>query len=190
MDPTTVLAPRRTLVVPTLVVLAPLLWFGYRGAGAPPHVMGAFEPTPGTVLAVVVGSVTVSYLLGATVAAVLNLDGIDPGRSVAGTLARPSNGSLVLVTVVAVAVVGYLIATQFVEFPGWLDALLEPFGLLLALPLVIVYVSSFVVENTLTGESFAVQAVAVAVGVSLSVVWVFLLSGGAMAMLDAISTPS
>lgn len=54
MDPTTVLAPRRTLVVPTLVVLAPLLWFGYRGAGAPPHVTGAFEPTSGAVLAVAV----------------------------------------------------------------------------------------------------------------------------------------
>lgn len=185
MDLAAVLAPRRSLVVPTLVVLAPLLWFGYRGATAPSHVTGAFEPTPGAVLAVVAGSVAVSYLLGAAIAAALSLDGIDPGRPLAGALARPSDAALALVAVVAVAVVGYLVAAQFAAFPGWLDAVLELLGLVVGLPLAVVYAGFFVVANALAFESFALEAVAVAVGVSLSVVWVFLLAGGAAAMLGA-----
>lgn len=177
------LTPRRTLILPMLIILAPLLWFVYRGATAPQQDIVTIELAARTVLITVSGSIVVSYILGAAVATWLT-DTIKPTRPLVGNLAHPRTGVLALVTTVGVAMVVYLVAIQIIEFPGWVTPILEPLGLLVALPLAIIYSGTIVVGSGLAVDAFTLEAIAVAVGVSSSVVWVFLLAIGATVLLD------
>lgn len=177
------LEPRRTQILPSMMVLAPLLWFIYRSATAPRGATVAIDLTPRTSLWVVGGSIVISYILGAAVAAMVT-DNIKPNRPLVGKLAHPTTGMLGVITIVAVAVVLYLLAIQSVAFPAWVTTILEPLGLLLALPLAIIYGGTIVVGNLLGVDAVILEAIAVAVGVSSSVVWVFLLAIGATALLD------
>jgi len=184
----TALHPDRSLVVPMLVVLAPLLWFGYRGATAPSTATLSFDPTPAAVAAVVAGSLAVSYLLAAAVDAALGLRTVDPaGRPVVAALARPSDAALAVVAAVGVGVGAYLLGSALVGLPGWVDAVVAPVGVVIALPLLVADAGVLAVGNAVAVESFAAEAVAVAVGVSLSVVWVFLLAGGAVAVVGPLA---
>lgn len=179
------LRPRRTLILPMLIVLAPVLWFLYRGATAPPQAIVTIELAPGTFLVTVSGSIIGSYILGGAVATGLT-DNVKPNRQLVGDLAHPRSGVLVLVTTVGVAVVVYLVAIQIIEFPRWVTSILEPLGLLLALPLAIIYAGTIVVGNVLQINAFTLEAIAVAMGVSTSVVWVFLLAIAAATLIESI----
>ena len=183
-----VLRPRRSLVLPFLVVAVPALYFVYRDASVA-CATGRSCPDAadaGYAFAGILGA----YLLAAGVLAVAEaLAGADvpalADRHPYARLAlRPTDATLGVLGVFVTVTGAYLLASLVTTIPAWLDALLAPFGLVLALPFAASYAAMVVVTSALFSEpSIPFQSAVVAVSLALTAVWLFALAAGTASLL-------
>ncbi|WP_423743196.1 hypothetical protein V5735_08850 (plasmid) [Haladaptatus sp. SPP-AMP-3] len=173
--------PRRALAFPFVAVLYPLLWFIIRDADiAAAYGVSGVVPRA---LGFAVGAVVVSYVVAVAVVELVDGDA-DSASTWRRWLFAPSNRALALF-----AVVSLLLGVQLLDVtttPVWLRDAERLLGVVVGWPLLVTYLGGFGL-SVLLGESLAVQFVAVAVGVSLSVVWLFVLFGW---FTDAVSRSS
>ncbi len=170
------LRPRRTLLVPTIVLASPVLWFLFREVnrtGLDQSGGTAFDWT----VAVAVGALLGSYLLAAVAVPTLQASGTGDHPVVRAVL-EPRPTALCVFAALLGGVVGYVGLSAVVTIPAPLDALARLAGGLLALPLIALYGSVIVVANELGGGSAPawLEWSAVAVGVMASVVWTAVLT--------------
>src|SRR6056297_1033660 len=132
MDPSAALRPRRSLALPLLVFAAPALYFVYRDATLDcPAGQSCLDPAhAGYAFAALAGS----YLLAAVVLAVLEVPQLADSHPYARLALRPTDRTLAVLAVFAVAIGAYMVASLVATVPGWLDAVLTPFGLVAGLP--------------------------------------------------------
>jgi hypothetical protein len=171
--------PRRSLLVPTLTALAPLLFLLYRGATT--RAEGTWTLSPGTALALAAVAAPACYAVVAAAVTVL-----DPATD--GVLTRavfaPSDGSLVVLAAAALGLAAYLLATTVGDLPRAVEAVASAAGVVVALPLAALLLAVTAVGNAAgTTPPFAVQAAVVGVGVALSVVWLALLANAGVSYL-------
>lgn len=179
--------PHRSLAFPFAVALFPLLWFVVRDAGIDAST-GSVNPTRALALAAV--AVVVSYLAAVAVVATLGIRR-GPVPAWATSLLRPSNATLAVFGAISLALGGSVVVASLVALPQWVESAAALVGVVLGWPLVVVYAGTVAVGNAVgTRPSFAVEAVAVGVGVALSASWLFVLSGWLAAVLVGTATVS
>jgi len=184
MDWYAALRPRRSLVLPLLVFAAPVLYFVYRdasmGCPAGPPCLDATHA--GYALAGLAGAYLVAVGVLATVDASALAD-----RTPYGRLAfRPTDRTLAVLAVFVAATAGYLLATLVTTIPAWVDLVLAPFGLVLALPFAASYAAMVVVTNAVFSEPpMWFQTTVVAVSLALTAVWLFALATGTAGLLGS-----
>ena len=175
MGPIASLRPRRNLAFPFVLVSFPLLWFVMRDA----DISGVGRPVTDVlprVAGLSVAALVVSYAVAVLLDAVLDLE----AESVPGwarPLARPSDGSLATFASVTLALGAYIVAGSAVTFPGWFETLASAVGVVLGWPLLLVVLGTVAVSNAFVPLPISVEIVLVALGVSISAAWLFLLSG-------------
>ncbi|MFH5797556.1 hypothetical protein [Haladaptatus sp. CMAA 1911] len=162
--------PRRALAFPFAAVLYPLLWFIVRDA----HIAMAYVKSGvgSWALGFSSGSVVVSYVVAVVVVEVVEGDS-DSASTWERWLFAPSNRTLALF-----AVVSLLLGIQLLDVtttPVWLRDAERLLGVVVGWPLLATYLAGFGL-SVLFRDSL-VQFAAVAVGVSLSVAWLFILFG-------------
>ncbi|WP_231184747.1 hypothetical protein [Haladaptatus sp. DYF46] len=165
------LRPRRALAFPFVAVLYPLLWFIVRDADVT-TAYGVSGVVPRT-LGFVTGAVVVSYVVAVVVVEVVEGDS-DSASTWKRWLFAPSNRALALF-----AVVSLLLWIQLLDVtttPVWLRDVERLLGVAVGWPLMAAYLVGFGLSVLFRG-SLGVQFAAVAVGVSLSVAWLFVLFG-------------
>lgn len=163
-------------MVPTLVVATPLVYFLYREAGmrAPVDAGGVSRD-----IALAVGALTAGYLVGVVVTALLDVSALTGESTLARLVFRPDTVALAVFGILFLLSGGYLAATLVVEIPAIVETLATPLGLLLGLPLVLVWGGTVAVGKAVGQEPAAwVQFGAVAVGIALSVLWTVALATG------------
>jgi hypothetical protein len=171
---------RRRLVLPALIVLYSLLWATVRlstASRAPASFPGTRRVAVGLAVAV-----AASALLAASLPAV-PVDAAwlpAPARHVL----LPSNGTVLLVAFVTLALVGYVGGSSVVAVPRWLAAAARPAGVVLGWPLALVLLGRYALGNALPGRRppFVVEALVTALGVALSAVWIVALAAGVAAV--------
>lgn len=163
--------PRRALAFPFAAVLYPLLWFIIRNA----DISIAYEESGvgSRAFGFAAGAVVVSYVV-----AVVVVEVVDAGSNSDSTwkhwLFAPSNRALALFVVVSL-----LLGIQLLDVtttPVWLRDVERLLGVVVGWPLLATYLVGFGLSALFRG-SLGVQFAAVAVGVSLSVAWLFVLFG-------------
>ncbi|MFC4448282.1 hypothetical protein [Halorussus aquaticus] len=178
------LRPRRSLVLPLLAVAVPALYFVYRDAA-----MGCPSARPclgaahaGYALVGLAGA----YLAAVVVLAFADASALASHHPYARLAFRPTDRTLAVLGVFGAATATYLLATLVATVPGWLDLVLAPFGLVLALPFAVSYAGMVVVTDALLSEPpTRVQTVVVAVSLALTAVWVFALATGTAGLLGS-----
>lgn len=163
------LFPRRALAFPFAAVLYPLLWFIVRDAGIA-MAYGKSGVVP-RALGFATGAVVVSYVVAVVVVEVVDAGSTSTWRR---WLFAPSNHAFALF-----AVVSLLLGIQALDVtttPVWLRDVERLLGVVAGWPLLATYLVGFGL-SVLFRESLDVQFAAVAVGVSLSVTWLFVLFG-------------
>ncbi|WP_115862910.1 hypothetical protein [Halorussus litoreus] len=176
------LRPRRSLALPLLVFAVPALYFVYRDAAMScPAGQACLAPThAGYALAALAGS----YLLAVGVLALVDAPSLAESHPYARLALRPTDRTLAILGVLALAIAAYLAATLVATIPAWLDLALTPLGLLVGLPLVVVYGGMTVVTSALSTEpSLLVQSAVVALSLGLTGAWLFALATGASGLL-------
>lgn len=164
--------PRRRMVFPFATVLSPCLWFIYRDATVTASGRSAANVFP-QAIAFAAGAVILSYVIATAIAAIAATEE-QPLPRWKRWLFAPSNQVIGLFASVALAFDIYIVAGTV---PRWFDVVAVPVGVVVGWPLMLLVVGSIAVVNAF-GQQFAViEFVAVAVGVALSVAWLFLLFG-------------
>lgn len=177
MDFIALIQPRRSLAVPFVVVLYPLLWLVVRGAEVTAVGRPITETLP-QVLGLTAIAVIISYSTAVLVATVLPL-GADSVPAWARSLVTPTNATLTLVSVFSLALGAYIIASSMVELPQWFDSVASITGLIIGWPMMLLILGSYALGNAFPAFQNAVVAHLLIgmFGVALSAVWLFLLSG-------------
>ena len=176
-------SPRRRLAAPFLAALYPLAWVVYRGG---PGLEWA-SPEPGLALTLpVLGAVLVSYAVAVLVAP--RLPGPQSLPVVLQPLVTPSNATLGLVGMVSVAVGSFVFAS--LSFPSPLDTVASAVGVLVGWPALLAVLASIFVSNVFApgGLGYGVEFGFVALGVSLSALWLFVLAGGVVRLVGGDAT--
>jgi hypothetical protein len=177
------LSPRRRLAAPFFATLSPLAWVVYRGG---PGLEWA-SPEPGPMLVpLLFGAALVSYAVAVVVAPRLpELSGLPvPLRP----LLAPSNTTLAVVADASVAVGVYVFAA--ISLPSPLDTVASVVGVLLGWPALLAVLASIVLGNVFApgGLGYGVEFAIVALGVSLSALWLFVLAGGVVRLVGGDAT--
>lgn len=177
MDLSTLLQPRRSLAVPFVVVLYPLLWLVVRHA----EISAVGQPITDTlpqVLTLTASAVVISYATAVMVATVLSLEA-ESVPAWSRILVAPSNATLALVSVLSLALGAYIVASSIVGFPQWFDTAASIVGLVLGWPLILSILGMYAVSNAFPALQipFGIELLVGMFGIALSVVWLFLLSG-------------
>jgi len=164
--------PRRSLAAPFLAVLYPLVWAVYRGG--PGLEWASPEPGPAMLLALS-GAVLLSYAVAVVAAPRLPDTSALPAPF--RPLVSPSNATLTLVADVSAGLGVYVFASLSVPSP--LDTVASAVGVLLGWPVLLAVLGSIVLSNAFApgGLGYGVEFAIVALGVSLSALWLFVLSG-------------
>lgn len=178
------LRPRRDLTLPLLAFAVPATYFVYRNAtiscssGRP-----CLDLThTGYTLGVLAGS----YLLAVVVLAVVDLSRAVDRHPYAHLAFRPTDRTLAVLAVLVGAIATYLLATLVTTIPAWMDLVLAPFGLIVGLPFALTSATMTVVANAASNEpSIPVQMAVVAVSLSLTGVWLFVLATGTAGLLES-----
>jgi hypothetical protein len=178
------LRPRRSLVLPLLVVAVPALYFVYRevamecAAGR-----SCLDAThAGYALATLAGA----YLVAGGALALLDAGALAESSSYARLALRPTDRTLAVLAIFFAAIATYLLATLATTIPAWLDLLLAPFGLVVALPFALVHAGTVVVTDALFSEPpLWVQSAVVAASLALTAVWLFALATGVGSLLGS-----
>jgi len=185
MDVLAALRPRRSLALPLLVFAVPTLYFVYRDAAMGCR-SGAACPDPayaGYALAALAGS----YLLAVAALALVDAPSLAESHPYARLALRPTDRTLAFLGIAALAISTYLVATLVATIPAWLDLALTPLGLLVGLPLVVVYGGMTVVASALSTEpSLPMQSAVVALSLGLTGAWLFALATGASGLLASV----
>jgi hypothetical protein len=178
------LRPRRSLVLPLLVVAVPALYFVYREV--------SMECTAGrscldaTHLGYALAAVAGAYLVASGALALLDASALAESSSSARLALRPTDRTLAVLAVFLVAIATYLLATLLTAIPAWLDLLLTPFGLIAGLPLALGYAGMVITTNAVLSEPpLWVQSAVVAASLALTAVWLFALATGVGSLLGA-----
>lgn len=174
------LRPRRASLVPTVVVASPVLWFLFRAAGR-----NGFDDTHGlAVLALGLGSLLAGYLLATSLEAQLAPATAD--HLLTRAVFEPSDGALAAFAALLCGLVGYVVVSTVQSLPGPVDVLARVAGVVMALPLVVLY-GGLVAVGNVAGSPVprAVEWGVVALGVAASVVWTAVLSTG---LADSVSS--
>ncbi|WP_135852685.1 hypothetical protein [Halorussus salinus] len=177
MNPRAVFKPRRSLVLPLLVLAVPTLYFVYRDAaiGCPPG-RTCLELAH---LGAVAGGLAVEYLVASVALAIVDADALADRSALARVAFRPTDRTLAVLALLVAAVVAYVVGSAATTLPGWLDAALAPVGLVVGLPFAVAAVGTTLVGSALGYEpSLAVQSAVVAVGLGATGAWLFLLATG------------
>ncbi len=165
------LSPHRSLLLPFVVLLYPLLYV----IGGQTGLISPYEPiseNPVRVLALIVGAIAVSYLVSVVLATAI---GVRTGTLIGWKrlLFRPSErvtGVFLLFTVIPVI---YFLADLVVDLPPWAELAV---GLPLAWPAFVTLVGMYAVENAGLTLPNSGQMFIIGIGISLSIVWMFLLA--------------
>ncbi|WP_135825811.1 hypothetical protein [Halorussus ruber] len=178
------LRPRRGLVLPLLVVAVPALYFVYRAAAME---CAAGRPClDATYLGDALAALAGAYLVASGALALFDASALAESSSSARLALRPTDRTLAVLAVFLAAIATYLLATLVTAIPAWLDLLLAPFGLVVALPFALVYGGTVVVTNALFSEPpLWVQSAVVAASLALTAVWLFALATGVGSLLGA-----
>lgn len=182
MDPSAALRPRRSLALPFLVFAVPALYFVYRDATLDcPASRSCLDPAhAGYALAGLAGS----YLLAVGVLALVDAPALADRHPYARLALRPTDATLGVLAVFAVAVAAYMLATLVATVPAWLDTVLTPVGLIVGLPFVVAYAAMTLVAGALSTEpSLTTQSAVVAVSLAATGAWLFALATGAAGLL-------
>ena len=167
MDPLAVVRPDRRLGLPFAVAFAPMAWFVARDVSA-----ATPRPAVGPLLrfiALISASAVASYVLAVLIVGVVSF-----GEC---SLPEPDDATLRIFSAVVAAGLGYLALATFRSNPGWLDLLVAPVGLVLGLPLVVLYGGFVAVANIVPALQYGIAPfVVVGVGVACSVLWTYLLT--------------
>ena len=166
------LTPRRALTAPFLVVLYPLCWVIYRGGPGLEWLAaggGRWQILP------LLGAVLVSYGVAVAVAPRLPAPASLPGPL--RPLVAPADATMALVGVVSAALGVFVFAS--ISFPSPLDTVASAVGVLVGWPALLSVLGSIVFARMLSpgGLSYGVELAFVAGGVSLSALWLVVLSG-------------
>lgn len=164
--------PRRRMAFPFAAALSPLLWFVIRNATSTGSGWFATNALPRAV-AFAAGAVVLSYAVAMAVAATTTAEErpLPPWKR---WLFAPSNRALGSFGAVSLAFGSYTVAGTV---PQWFDVVAVPAGVVIGWPLLLLAVGSIAVVNALGQQFAAVEFAAVAVGVALSVAWLFILLG-------------
>ena len=156
------------------MLFGPLLWFVARDVTTTPSPTSlAVVPRFASQVAL---AVVVSYL-GAAFAVAILVPHFPSNSRLAGSLLHPSDSVLAAFTALVVAGASYLVASTFIAIPGWFDLLATPVGLLVGLPLVVLYGGFVAVANVVPAFQYGLAPfVVVGVGVACSVLWSFVLA--------------
>lgn len=175
MSAVNVLRPRRRLAAPFLAVLYPLLWLAVRGTATDRGRSVAGGSLRG--LAFMAGAAILSYLVAVAVTAAVRPDP-DALPGWARALVAPSTGTLLLVAGASLAVAAYVVGAPALHVPRWFDAAARVVGIALGWPLVAVTLGLYAVGNAAPAlqRAFHLQVLVTLGGVSLSAVWLLLLS--------------
>jgi hypothetical protein len=171
---------RRRLALPALMVLYTLLWATVRlstASRAPASLPGTRRIVVGLAVAVAASALLAAGLLAVPV------DAPSLPASARRVLV-PSNGTVLVVALVTLALVGYVGGSSVIAVPRWFDAAVRPAGVVLGWPLALVLLGRYALGNALPGRRppFVVEALVTALGVALSAVWIVALAAGAAAM--------
>lgn len=184
MSTTTALHPRRELVLPALVVAAPLLYFAIRDASI------AVATGAGTGLrhlGFLAGSLLVGYAVGVALLATVDVDRLAGTSTVVRAVFRPGTLALALVAVFVLGTLTYLIATVWIDAPPAVDAVLAPAGVVLGLPLIAAQAATYALGAALGREPATwLQFAAVGIGVALSALWTILVATGLAGLFDGV----
>lgn len=177
------LRPRRSLVLPLLMALFPILYFAYREVGRSCR-PGRSCPEIAIAGYALVG-IAASYLLACAALALVDVRALAADHSVARLAFRPADATLSVLGVLVAGIAVYTTASLVAPIPPWLDGLLTPVGLVVGLPFVATAVTMTVVGSALSVEpSMPVQLAVVAGSLVATGAWVFLLATGVAGVLD------
>lgn len=176
MNPKDAFRPRRSLVLPLLVLAVPTLYFVYRDAaiGCPPSQTCLELAHLGSAAA----GLTVAYLVASVALASADPDALADRSALARIALRPTDRTLAVLAILVAGLATYLVGSAAATIPGWLDAALTPVGLLVGLPLLVVTAVLFALGNAVGEPSLAVQSAVVAVGLAATGAWLFVLATG------------
>lgn len=177
MNAKAVFRPRRSLVLPWLVLAVPTLYFVYRDAaiGCPPGRTCLDLPHLGAAAA----GLTVAYLAASVALAAVDADALADRSPLARVAVRPTDRTLAVLALLVAGVVAYVVGSATTTLPGWLEGALAPVGLVVGLPFAVAYVAMTLVGSALGYEpSLAVQSAVVAVGLAATGAWLFVLATG------------
>lgn len=162
--------PNRSLVLPFSVVCFPMMWFVVRDL--PRRVVDGQRVVTPLVLTAV--AFVVSYLLATVVASALTPR--EPAPTWQSVIFRPTDGALVTLSLLWLILAVYVGLGSIVELPWWSELVV---GIPLLWPLLATVLVTYAVGNVApTLQAFPVEAAFAVVGLSLSAVWIYLLSTG------------
>lgn len=166
------LRPRRSIVVPTATVAAPLAYAVVRDANTP----RGGSPTAAHA-ALFCAAIVTGYLVACLLVAAVNVDRVGRRHWLLASAVRPSTATLALFGGVVLCAAGYLAATLTVGVPDVVTTVLTPIGFVVGLPLVGLYGGTVVAGNSIGIEpALGWQFLVVGAGIALSVLWTFTLS--------------
>lgn len=178
------LRPRRSLVLPALVFAVPALYFVYRDAAM--RCAGGQTCLDATHAGYALAALAGAYLAASAALAFADASTLAESGPYARLALRPTDRTLAVLGTFLAAIAVYLLATLVTTIPVWLDLVLAPFGLVLALPAVTGYAVMVVVTNALFSEPpLWFQSAVVAASLALTAVWLFALATGVGGLLGS-----